>query len=93
MNIHLFGDQTSDQLPIIQKLCARKDSSLLTSFLEQVSVVLREEVQQLPRTQRANIPDFLTVLNLVESYHEQKHPIPQLESCLVTISQLAHYIG
>jgi hypothetical protein len=56
-------------------------------------VVIRDEVQKLPRTQRDQIPDFLTTWDLVEAYYSKGVKVPQLDSCMVTIAQLAHYIG
>lgn len=92
-NILLFGDQTAEQYPLLRKIVLRSKNPLVTSFLERISVVLREEIRKLPRTQRDVIPDFLTVSNLVEAYYEKGLKIPQLESSLVTIAQLGHYIG
>lgn len=93
MNILIFGDQTADQYPLLRKASIWKNNALLTTFLERVSVALREEVQKLPRTQREQIPDFLRLSDLVEAYYAKGLKIPQLESCMVTIAQLAHYIG
>lgn len=70
-----------------------RSNSSLTTFLDRISVVIREEVQKLPRTQRDQIPDFLTIWDLVEAYYAKGIKVPQLESCMVTIAQLAHYIG
>jgi len=93
MNVFIFGDQTADQITLLQKVVSRKDNTLLTTFLERVSVALREEVQQLPRRQRDAIPDFLTVNHLVEAYYDKGIKVAQLESCFLTIAQLAHFIG
>ncbi|KAF2429556.1 ketoacyl-synt-domain-containing protein [Tothia fuscella] len=93
MNVFIFGDQTADQFTLLQKVVSRKDNTLLTSFLERVSVALREEVQLLPRSQRDAIPDFLTINHLVEAYHDKGVKVAQLESCFLTIAQLAHFIG
>jgi hypothetical protein len=93
MNLLIFGDQTADQFPLLEKTGTWKNNSTLTTFLERISVVLREEVQKLPRTQRDQMPDFLTTWDLVNQYYAKGTKIPQLESCMVTIAQLAHYIG
>lgn len=93
MDLLLFGDQTAEQYPLLRKISQRKDNALLSTFLERVSVALRDEVTRLPRSQRDSIPDFLTVQHLVEAYYEKGVKMPQLESCLVTIAQLAHFIG
>jgi hypothetical protein len=93
MNILIFGDQTADQYPLLRKACLRKENAILQTFLDRVGVALRDEVQRLPRSQRDSIPDFLTVSHLVDAYYENGLKIPHLESCFVTIAQLAHYIG
>lgn len=93
MNILIFGDQTADQYPLLRKVSLRRDNALLSTFLERVSVALRDEAQKLPRAQRDAIPDFLRVSDLVEAYFAKGVKIPQLESCMVTLAQLAHFIG
>lgn len=93
MNILVFGDQTADQYPLLRKVSLRRGNALLSTFLERVSVVVREEVEKLPRSQREHIPDFLRVSDLVEAYYTKGLKIPQVESCMVTIAQLAHFIG
>lgn len=93
MNTLIFGDQTADQYVVLRKAVTWKDNALLKTFLERTSVVLREETQKLPRWQREQIPDFLTVGDLVEAYYAKGSKVTQLESCMVTISQLAHFIG
>lgn len=93
MNVLIFGDQTADQYPLLRKASLWRDNAPLSTFLEQTCVALREEVERLPRTQREQIPDFLTITDLVELYYAKGSKVPQLESAMVTISQLAHYIG
>ncbi|KAK4989349.1 polyketide synthase [Elasticomyces elasticus] len=92
-NILLFGDETADQYQVLRKVSLKRDNALLTNFLERVAVALRDEIRKLPRVQREAIPDFLTVQHLVEAYYEKGTKIPQLQSCMVTIAQLAHFIG
>lgn len=91
--ILLFGDQTADQQHLLRKLVQRKDHAVVTTFLERAAVAVREEVRKLPRTRREAMPDFLTIGNIVEAYFSKGIKIPEIESTLVTISQLAHYIG
>lgn len=93
MDVLLFGDQTVNQYPILKKLTTKQNNALLSAFLERTSVALREETRKLPQVRRAAIPDFLTVSNLVEAYYEGSVKLPEIESSLVTIAQLAHYIG
>jgi hypothetical protein len=93
MNLLVFGDQVSGQYPLLRRACTWKNNATLTTFLDRVSVVIRDEVQKLPKTQRDRIPDFLTTWDLVEAYYSKGLRVAQLESCMVTIAQLAHYIG
>lgn len=92
-NILIFGKQTADQYLLLQKACTWKNNAALTTFLDRISVVIREELQKLPRTQRDQIPDFLTTWDLVEAYYSKELKVPQMESCMVVVAQLAHYIG
>lgn len=93
MNVLIFGDQTADQTQLLRRIVNRKDNTLLSSFLERAASALRDEVEKLPKIKRASIPDFLTISHLIEAYNENDSKLPQLESCLVTIAQLAHFIG
>ena len=93
MEVLLFGDQTADQYALLHRATHTKDNAVLTTFLERVSVALREETRKLPRSRREQIPDFLRVNDLLEHYYEKGTKIPELESSLVTVAQLAHYIG
>lgn len=93
MNVLLFGDQTADQVPLLRKALYKRENALLSAFLDQVAVALREETSKLPRNQRMSIPDFLSVQHLVDAYYEKGQKVPQIESALVPIAQLAHYIG
>lgn len=92
MNVLLFGDQTSDCHSNLRKVLHQKGNVILTSFLEKVSVALRDEVSQQPRLVQARIPDFTSVTDLVERYHEMGSPNPILESSLMCICQLANFI-
>jgi hypothetical protein len=93
MNVHVFGDQTADQIALLRKIGSRRDNSLLATFLERASAALRSEVQRLPKRQRNAIPDFLSISQLVLAYIELEHKIPEIESAFVTIAQLGHFIG
>jgi len=93
MHIFLFGDQTADQSSFLPKVFACKDHVLLASFLDRVNVALREEVAQLPRITRQRIPDFSTVQELSLRYHERAEASPAVESTILCVAQLAHFIG
>ena len=89
----LFGDQTAEQYPLLHKVVLRKENPLLRNFVERASVALREECRLLPRSQRDVIPDFLTVNDLIEAYYQKGTKVAMLESALLVIAQLGHYIG
>lgn len=94
MHIFLFGDETAEQYSLLRSILNRKNNAVLTTFLEQVCVALRQETHKLPRELRECIPDFLRMTELVESFHVQgSKKSPALKSALVTTTQLAHYIG
>ncbi|PNS21399.1 beta-ketoacyl-acyl-carrier-protein synthase II [Sphaceloma murrayae] len=92
-NVLLLGDQTAHQQDLLRKLVLRHKNPLLTTFHEQVGVALREEINILPLRQRQEIPSFLTLNTLVESYYTGATRCPILESTFVTLTQLGHYIG
>ncbi len=93
MNVLIFGDQTADQTPLLRSIVSRKDNSSLSTFLERGSLALKEEVQRLHLNQRSLIPNFLTVGHLLESYLQLGSKVSALESALLTLTQLAHFIG
>ncbi|OQO12430.1 hypothetical protein B0A48_03072 [Cryoendolithus antarcticus] len=92
-NVLLFGDQTAEQYPLLRRAVLRTGNALLSNFFERCVPALREEIKALPRVQRVQVPDFLTINNLVDLYYERGLKIPMIESAFVTIAQLAHYIG
>ncbi|KAL9092385.1 MAG: hypothetical protein Q9159_000893 [Coniocarpon cinnabarinum] len=93
MDVLLFGDHTADQYPLLHYAVHSKDNAVLSTFLERVSVALREETRKLPKARRELIPDFLRVGDLLEHYYQRAVKVPELESAIVTIAQLAHYLG
>jgi vacuolar-type H+-ATPase subunit F/Vma7 len=93
MEILLFGDQTADQQHLLRKLVQRKDHAVVVTFLERAAKAIREEVRKLPRARREAMPNFLTINNLVDAYFSKGFKLPELESTLVTVAQLAHYLG
>jgi hypothetical protein len=93
LHLLLLGDQTSSQYELLRDASIHKRWETLVSFLERVRIVIREEVHKLPATRREPFPDFQRISDLVEAYQASGKKIPQLESCLVTIAQLAHCIG
>ncbi|KAK5172982.1 polyketide synthase [Saxophila tyrrhenica] len=91
--VFLFGDQTADQYNILHKVVLRKENAFVRSFVERASLALREEARLLTRSQRDVIPDFNTVNDLIEAYYMKGEKVPMIESALLVIAQLGHYIG
>ncbi|KAB8659338.1 hypothetical protein FH972_026227 [Carpinus fangiana] len=93
MDLLLFGDQTADQSELLRTCLLRKNNAVLVSFLERAGVVLQEEVRALPQLRRQRVPNFLTISNLVDRYFEAGIRLPEIDTALLTISQLSHYLG
>ncbi|KEZ40717.1 Conidial yellow pigment biosynthesis polyketide synthase [Scedosporium apiospermum] len=89
----LFGDQSLDTHGFLAEFCREGNPSILAkAFLERATHALREEVDGLTRLQQANIPSFRTLYQLNEKYHTQDQKHPGIDSALLCIAQLAHYI-
>lgn len=94
MELYIFGDQTADCRHFLRKVLLRKGNVLLASFLESAATALREEISRLSHVQyRERFPSFSNVQELVERYYEEGKPNPAIESAIVCLSQLAHFIG
>lgn len=93
MDIYVLGDQNADCQAFLRKIFLRKENVLLTSFLDRVCVVLREEVSRQSFPQHgSSYPGFSTVQELVERYHEEHRPNLAIESAIVCLSQLTNFI-
>lgn len=90
--IYVFGDQTADCRAFFTKVFPRKDDVLLQSFLERASEAVRIENRNRSHPSRA-VPDFNTIQELVDRYYRGEQKDAAVESALVCISQLAHFIG
>jgi hypothetical protein len=93
MRILLFGDQALDPHAYVRsQLLAGRTNPLLCLFLQRVSVALSREIAQLSPLERKNIPSFSTVEELVDRTQSSQIFHTGIESALLCISQLAHYI-
>ncbi|KXJ91143.1 melanin synthase [Microdochium bolleyi] len=89
----LFGDQSLDTHGFLADfLKSGRPGVLAREFLRQVEGALRDEVDSLPRSERASIPVFRTLPQLNEKYHAQATKTPAVDSALLCVSQLVHYI-
>lgn len=94
IDILFFGDQTVDTHAFLKSVLTRgKSNPLINSFIVKASALLREEVAQLPSLDRQSIPNFSTVQELSDRHHEGQLVNTAIESALLCISQLAHYLG
>lgn len=92
MDFLLFGDQTSDQTSFLKSVAINKDSSILATFIERATFILRDESQKLPYHRRQKFPGFLKFSELLTAYREADQRIVELEGALATIAQVAWYI-
>jgi hypothetical protein len=89
----LFGDQSLDTHGFLADFCRQGNPSILAKvFMERAGQVLREEVDGLGALERAKVPNFRTLQQLNEKYHAQSIKHPGIDSALLCIAQLAHYI-
>lgn len=89
----LFGDQSLDTHHFFADFLRSGEPGVLArEFLRQVGDALRDEVDSLPRIERASIPVFRTLQQLNEKYHAQATRVPSVDSALLCIAQLVHYI-
>ncbi|KAI8953477.1 polyketide synthase [Xylaria longipes] len=90
----LFGDQSSDTHGFLADFLKRRNPSVLSrEFLRLTEDALKNEIEDLPRVERQKITTFRTLPQLNEGYHGQKIKFPGIDSALLCISQLAHYIN
>ncbi|KAI1372948.1 polyketide synthase [Hypoxylon crocopeplum] len=89
----LFGDQSLDTHGFLAEFYRRGNPSVLSKeFLRLAGDALRDEIDRLPRGERRKIPIFRTLQQLNEKYHAQEIKFPGIDSALLCITQLAHYI-
>ena len=89
--VYLFGDQTADFAPGLRRLLQAKNDSLVIAFLQKCYYALRQEISQLPPSQRQIFPRFTSILDLLSRYRESG-PNPALASALTIIYQLGCFI-
>ena len=93
VDLFVFGDQTASQEELLRRVAARKDNGLLASFVQRATSLVQDEIILLPHRRRALMPDCLTLAHLVEAYYTSNSRLPEIESALLTIAQLSHFIG
>jgi len=89
----LFGDQSFNPHEFLSEFCRHGRPSILAKvFLERANHALREEVDAMGKLERANIPAFRTLYQLNEKHYAQNIRHPGIDSALLCLAQLVHYI-
>ncbi|CZT53270.1 probable polyketide synthase [Rhynchosporium secalis] len=89
----LFGDQSLGVHSFLADFYRDGTPSILTlSFLDQVGAALRFEVDHMSSIERQMVPHFSSIKDLSEKYHVRKIKNSAVDSALLCITQLAHYI-
>jgi hypothetical protein len=89
----LFEDQSLNAYECLSGFFRRADLGILSkSFLEQASSSLQREIDRLSSVDRQRIPTFSTIQELNEKYHQSNQRNSALDSSLLCITQLTHYI-
>lgn len=93
MRILLFGDQVIERHAYLRsQLLGGRTSPILGSFFHRVNLALRREISQLSPLEAKNIPAFSTIDELLDRTHSEAALHVGVETALLCISQLAHYI-
>lgn len=89
----LFGDQSTDTHGFLADFLRQGNPSILSrEFLKSASDALKKEIERLPRAVRRKIPVFRTLAQLNEGYNRTPIKSPGIDSALLCIAQIAHYI-
>ena len=92
MEVYVFGDQSADCRSFLAKAVGRKEDVLLNVFLEKAAFAIQDEISKRAYIQ-SDIPNFSTVQELAERYYKSESPDTAIESSLVCLAQLIHFIG
>jgi hypothetical protein len=90
-NVVLFDDSTSDRDSVLRRLVHEYDNSLLESFLQQASSLLREEVGRQPKPIRDKLPQFSSITELIGRCHDRSYPI--IDYALLYIYQIGSLLA
>ena len=93
MEIVLLGDQQADCQQFLERVLTIRGNLILESLLDRVVYSLHQELsRQTLRSHSKRIPRFSTVKELVERYYTSGEPIPALDSALLCLAQLSHFV-
>jgi naphtho-gamma-pyrone polyketide synthase len=88
--LFLFGDQTASFDTDIRQLLQVKDNVILTAFLKQAHVAIRDEISKLPPRERELFPRSTSVVELLSKHGRKTNPA--LESTLTAICELGCFM-
>ena len=92
MNVLLFGDQGTDYHEKLRQKLQQKNNPLLTTFLERANVAMQEEVAWQPYLMQETMPQFSSLLELVDWFGDSSKSNPAIESALCCMCQIACFI-
>lgn len=99
MKIAYFGNEppNGDLVEILRNLWSHsktRDHSVLAAFLNEATLILREEARQLPQAIRVQIPHFDSIISLGSNTELRRGPLRELiDSALFVIVQIGTFIG
>ena len=89
--IFLFGDLTISFEEDLRQLLHVVGNGILSSFLDQVGFVLREEIGRLSAEQQDLLPRFTTLVDLLHNLKECRGA-PALRSALLCLYQIGQFL-
>lgn len=93
MSFLLFGDQSLETQGVFADLCREGKPSILShAFIDRAALALQAEIELLPAQDRRRVPPFNTIQELNQRYHANTLRYSAIDSALLVITQLAHYI-
>lgn len=92
MDLLLFGDQTTDYLSTLQSLLRDERGPILSIFLGNINTLLQYEITALSNAERSKFPSFSDIDELASRYESDSNKNALVDSVLVCLTQLIHYI-
>ncbi|KAL5047374.1 conidial yellow pigment biosynthesis polyketide synthase [Aspergillus fruticulosus] len=91
-HVYLFGDQTGDFEVGLRRLLQAKNHTLVWSFFQRSYHAVRQEISNLPPSERSIFPRFTSIVDLL-ARHCESPGNPAMESALSCIYQLGCFIN
>lgn len=92
MELLLFGDQTTNYLATLRSLLQLDRTPYLSTFLEAATTLIKLEIAALPKHVTLRLPTFSIIEELVDQYNYGTERNAVLDSCLISVAQLVHFI-